>query len=50
MKNNSKMKKKPKTKSKNKNKKIITRPMTKDCKKDHKSIMEIFLKMRKLKK
>ena len=44
------MKKNKKNKSKNKSKKIITRPMAKNCKKDHESIMEIFLKMRKLKK
>ena len=49
MKNNRKMKNKNKNK-KQKKKKIITQPMTKNCKKDHNSIMEIFLKMRKLKK
>ena len=44
MKNNRKMKNK-KTETK-----IVTQPITKNCKKDHESIIKIFLKMRKLKK
>ena len=37
-------------KRKKQKQKIFTQPITKNCKKDRESIIEIFLKMRKLKK
>ena len=41
MKNNRKMRKKKQKQ------KIITQPITKNCKKNHESIIKIFVKMRK---
>ena len=40
----------PKWKTKKQKQKSITKPIKKNCKKDHENIIEIFLKMRKLEK